>query len=75
MIVAQTTTKKQDNTIVMSDIDCLLSQNYMKRLIWCEFGFPVAEPIIAQSVSNIRVISLVLCMGYKKSIAYESLYK
>lgn len=43
--------------------------------MWCEFGFPVAEPIIAQSVSNIRVISLVLCMGYKKSIAYESLYK
>ena len=41
----------------------------------CDFWFNVAEPIIAQSVSNIRVISLVLRMGYKKSIAYESLYK
>ena len=53
MIVAQTTTKKQDNTSVMSDIDYLLSQNYMKRLMRCEFGLTVAELIIAQSVSNI----------------------
>ncbi len=75
MIVAQTTTKKQDNTSVMSDIDYLLSQNYMKRLMRREFGFTIAELIIAQSMSNIRVISLVLCMGYKKSIAHESLYK
>ena len=41
----------------------------------CDFWFNVAEPIIAQSVSNISGDKSIILYGYKKSNVYEYLYK